>query len=379
MFSFLISLPCIVALFFAVSFFIKARKGEGRFLFLAIFNLLFLVILAAMYLVSNTEIPETISPIVNLFSLLFYVAILGVPATFYLYTISLSDLESNESLQGKLLKHYSIPLLLLIINIFSYIYLSSSKEEDDFVFQVSENVMNYSNFIALLFVFPILNCFYIYKTIKKFRAHKKRVGQVFSFQEGVDLKWMSYYIVGYCLFIVSVYLLQGYNNLQAVFIPTSVFLLVYLLFVGVSGKLQKKVLFKKPIHQEETLELSIDDNGEERLEALKERINEVMKKEPYLNKSLTLHEFSKIVGSNSKYISTLLNNEFQQNFSTFINTYRVDKAKKMLDSEISTKFTIEAISERVGFRSKSAFNGAFKNISGLTPSQYRKKQLTQHS
>ena len=150
MFAFLISLPAIVALIFSVIFLIQARKGEKRHFFLAIYYILFLFILIAMYLVSINETLETISTLVNLFSLLFYVAILGVPSTFYLYTISLSDLEPNKFYPEKILKHYYLPILLLIINLFSFIYLSSAKNEDDLIFQVSENVMNYSNFIALL-------------------------------------------------------------------------------------------------------------------------------------------------------------------------------------------------------------------------------------
>ena len=337
--------------------------------------LLFVVVLVAMMLVSYAEGYEESIAIVDLFSLLFYVAILGIPATFYLYTISLSDIEFKNVGREKTLKHYFIPLLLLVINVFSFLYLSNKDNENDFIFQVSENVMNYANFIAILFVFPVLNCIYIYKTIKKYRAHKKKITQVFSYQKGVDLKWMFYYILGYCFFIVSVYLIQGYSNILAVFIPTAFFLTAYLLYVGILGSVQKQVVFEKRIFGENKGFLKGNSNLEEKADFLKERIHDVMKEEPFLNKSLTIHEFSKLVGSNSKYVSAFLNSEFQQNFSTFINSHRVHKAKKMLASELASKYTIETIGENVGFHSKSAFNGAFKNIAGMTPSQYRKKFL----
>ncbi|MFD0964577.1 helix-turn-helix domain-containing protein [Pseudofulvibacter geojedonensis] len=41
--------------------------------------------------------------------------------------------------------------------------------------------------------------------------------------------------------------------------------------------------------------------------------------------------------------------------------------------EISN-FTIEVISKMSGFHSKSAFNKAFKNIVGMTPSVYKKEK-----
>jgi AraC-like DNA-binding protein len=37
--------------------------------------------------------------------------------------------------------------------------------------------------------------------------------------------------------------------------------------------------------------------------------------------------------------------------------------------------TIEEISEKVGYNSKTAFNNAFKKLSGKTPSEYRKSTI----
>ena len=124
MFSILISIPTCIAFVFMVKFFFRAQKGEKQYLFLALFMLLFVVVLVAMMLVSYAEGYEESIAIVDLFSLLFYVAILGIPATFYLYTISLSDIEFKNVGREKTLKHYFIPLLLLVINVFSFLYLS---------------------------------------------------------------------------------------------------------------------------------------------------------------------------------------------------------------------------------------------------------------
>jgi AraC-like DNA-binding protein len=61
------------------------------------------------------------------------------------------------------------------------------------------------------------------------------------------------------------------------------------------------------------------------------------------------------------------------NFVTFINSYRIEEAKIILLSNKHSNYTIEAISEIVGFNSKSAFNNAFKNRVGVTPSDYIKQ------
>jgi len=61
------------------------------------------------------------------------------------------------------------------------------------------------------------------------------------------------------------------------------------------------------------------------------------------------------------------------NFVTFINSYRIEEAKKILISNNYSNYTIEAVSEIVGFNSKSAFNNAFKKKVGITPSDYIKQ------
>ena len=53
-------------------------------------------------------------------------------------------------------------------------------------------------------------------------------------------------------------------------------------------------------------------------------------------------------------------------------SYRIDEAKRILSGDKKDKITIEEISEMVGYNSKTAFNNAFKKLSGKTPSEFRK-------
>ena len=150
------------------------------------------------------------------------------------------------------------------------------------------------------------------------------------------------------------------------------------MYIGFKGSQQKPVEFEKAsseiiIYKKESPEERLLDP--EKIHHIKSLILDEVKKEPYLDKYLTIHQFSKSLGSNSKYVSKVLNSEFDQNFATFINFYRIEKAKELLVSETSSKYTIETISENVGFHSKSAFNKAFKTIVGETPSAFKRKHL----
>lgn len=93
----------------------------------------------------------------------------------------------------------------------------------------------------------------------------------------------------------------------------------------------------------------------------------------WCNSDFTLVELSKMVGSNTKYVSQVINEIFGKNFRSFINEYRIKEARKrMTDVETYGNYTIQGIAESVGFKSATNFNIAFKKITGITPSLYQK-------
>ena len=54
----------------------------------------------------------------------------------------------------------------------------------------------------------------------------------------------------------------------------------------------------------------------------------------------------------------------------YITRIRIEKAKTLMET---TGLTIAEISDLTGFASQSYFSTAFKNATGLTPSQYKKQ------
>jgi len=55
--------------------------------------------------------------------------------------------------------------------------------------------------------------------------------------------------------------------------------------------------------------------------------------------------------------------------------YRIEEAKTILQDPSQSQLTIEDIADEVGYNSKSAFNRSFKKFTGLTPSEYKDKEL----
>jgi AraC-like DNA-binding protein len=98
-----------------------------------------------------------------------------------------------------------------------------------------------------------------------------------------------------------------------------------------------------------------------------------MKEErPYIESNLTLQKLAKALAMPPHHLSQIINEQLNQNFFDFINYHRIEEAKRMLIDPARKHYSILAISEEVGFNSKSAFNAAFKKHTDMTPSEFRK-------
>ena len=99
-------------------------------------------------------------------------------------------------------------------------------------------------------------------------------------------------------------------------------------------------------------------------------INYMNNNKNYLNIDYTLNTFANDLDIKRKYISQVINESFKQNFSNFLNEYRIKEARKIMSSSPNFKYTIESVAGLVGYRSKTTFNTAFKKYVGVTPSFY---------
>lgn len=93
----------------------------------------------------------------------------------------------------------------------------------------------------------------------------------------------------------------------------------------------------------------------------------------YLEADISLQSLAEKLSITSRLLSQILNEKLARNFSDFINFYRVEEAKKMLQDPRSAQKKIIALAFDVGFNTKVAFYNAFKKFTHMTPAQYREK------
>lgn len=92
----------------------------------------------------------------------------------------------------------------------------------------------------------------------------------------------------------------------------------------------------------------------------------------YAQANLNLRQLSEALNESPHYLSQVLNQDLQLSFYEWVNRYRIDAAKLLLISQANK--TILTIAEEVGFNSKSTFNAAFRQYTGVTPSEFRQQK-----
>jgi len=103
------------------------------------------------------------------------------------------------------------------------------------------------------------------------------------------------------------------------------------------------------------------------------KMEKLMKQEKiYTTSKITIDDLANKLNTNRSYLSQIINGHFKSNFKSFINSYRISEARRLLVNPEYKNYTMEAISVEVGFGSKSVFNEIFKRETGITPSVFQR-------
>ena len=125
---------------------------------------------------------------------------------------------------------------------------------------------------------------------------------------------------------------------------------------------------------EETMNTDVDLLTKEQADALLMDIAHVMENANVIcDPNFSLSQLARMVSSNTKYVSWVINKNYNKNFKSYLTEYRIREASRLLNNTaVSGNLTIAAIAEQVGYKSPTTFNQAFKRIYGMTPSAYMK-------
>jgi len=137
--------------------------------------------------------------------------------------------------------------------------------------------------------------------------------------------------------------------------------------------------FEKDIHRNGTLNgegMDCPDEGNGiRMSLLKEKLLSLLEDQRlYTQPDLRITDLARRLGSNRAYVSRVINQQLNTNFSDLVNSYRLKHAQKLL-LNLKDPLSMEEIAERSGFPSRSTFYRVFQQQLNSSPKMWIKKQL----
>ena len=307
-------------------------------------------------------------------------------ALIYVYILSYSRMA------GKWWNYRLHLLPFLLVNILLFVFYYSRSPEDkirDFT-----SVMNGDGFYIepikyLTYLIMLLVIIYLIAGLILIQKHKRNIRNQFSTIQGLELKWLQVLLYSLGGILVVAILLEILSNTFFLLSPAVSSVIVFIIiaigifYIGIHGILSTDAFTnynhnltnrdsfttktKRTISNSVTAVEEYDEMMEEKFSQLMTYIRE---KKPFLETSLTLQSLSEMLDMKAHFLSKLINQKAGCNFFDFVNNFRIEEFKEQVLDPANHNYTLLSIAYSCGFNSKTAFNRAFKNSTGTTPSEY---------
>ena len=115
------------------------------------------------------------------------------------------------------------------------------------------------------------------------------------------------------------------------------------------------------------------------MDEMQEKImNIIVMQKKYRDKDYSAKKLAEDLGTNTRYISAVVNVRFHMNYTSFVNKYRIDEAMTILVDKRFQNLRMEEVSDMVGFANRQSFYASFYRVMGMTPRDYRLQHLMYH-
>ncbi|MEL1255741.1 helix-turn-helix domain-containing protein [Flavobacterium sp. DGU38] len=293
----------------------------------------------------------------------------------YLYTSALTNQDHNKKYN---LLHF-VPFGIAILLLLPFFGLSPHEKIDIY----KNEGKGYEQLLLIIYISVIISgILYALFSLQKLSKHRKNITEQFSFTEKINLRWLSYLILGSGLIWVVVIFCDDQYIYSTV--------VLYLLFIGYFGIKQVGIFTNKPISENNQTEVLVLETiaaevksekikyeksglGNTELLTIHKNLTELMENEKlFKNSEVTLSELSQKLNIHPNILSQVINSVEQKNFYDYINYQRVEEFKRIIALPENQKFTLLSLAFECGFNSKTAFNRNFRKVTGLSPSEYLK-------
>ena len=245
---------------------------------------------------------------------------------------------------------------------------------------------------------------YFLLSFRYYQLYRKLMVQVISYADSVLFRWIRNFLLAFLVmlgfrllfFVLGEIFDLAYKGFWWYFLFFGI-LFYYIAITGYANSIETKVPFRTsgagnrhgllllpPVSGQQeaitedaeviSVEPVLKKQSDQQLSGWKEKILEQMKAhKAYEDPELSLATVARELKTNPAVISRTINQGFEQNFNDFVNQFRIDAVKEMLDKGEHKKQTLLGIAFDCGFNSKATFNRAFKKATGLSPKEWLEK------
>ena len=321
----------------------------------------------------------------------------------FLYFYVRNSLEDNFRFSPKDWLHF-LPFVIHFIGLIPYLFSPFSEKTasikklyaaPELIVDAQVNLFfntteNFVIRLSLLLGYSCVNLYLIYRYYGK-----KSRSLLPENEQRLTLKWLfslNVFVVlivfFYGLFIVKLHNYSG--NIFSLFNDTLLYAsagfmaliivsllvfphILYGLPVAVKRK-QKKLIESDPIQKRVEKKRSEIPKEAAYFLQIKAQIEQYLREDkPYLSKQFKMADIIVKIGVPQHHITYCMNFYIKKSMPELKTEYRISWAKKALADPEYKSNTIEAIGEKAGYSSKSAFFKAFKDYTGITPQEYQRQ------
>lgn len=313
----------------------------------------------SLILTEQLKLVFSIEEVITIFRLGETIPLLIGPL-FFIYFRSIINIEAFSK---RILLHF-VPFVSFFF-VFLPFYLQTDSNKLEYLRTVDQNGMMISTILFSIFkaLHTLVYLLYCWWYVKRHSKPKEVVTKKLSLRIiGIQLAAV---VLIYLIVIMENFIVSLESDQIASGLFTLSFMLFGLLIILDSNTLIPPDRSKLKLNKYKESSLKPKDK-----EMILTRLEEILANEkPYLNPDLNMQDLAVRLNLSVNALSQVINEKLDKNFHQLINEYRVSEVKNNIHDHSKTLLGVALDS---GFKSKSAFNRIFKELTGLTPSKYKK-------
>lgn len=296
--------------------------------------------------------------------------VLSISLYFYVYFSFYTDYEPPISL----LIHCLVPL----VNSLVFVMLALTWGRAEFSEVVNQVLQGKPPLFMIVITFGKVAHGLIYGLLLVLLVRRFKSDLKLWMKDPTRRQWLIILTISFVFIWISILTLAVLTNLLKLPISTTVtsaiqvfLFMVFILTITLFSLKYPQVLSRSQVREKIKQQLRLTSRD---VKVIKKDVDLLVERDKlYLNPDMNLTQLAKLSGLHSNQLSFVINESSMNNFSAYINDFRIMKFKDLSKHWDPKVDTILGLALDSGFKSKSSFNRVFKEKEGVTPSEFMKK------